>query len=76
MPSVLDQQFKISVEVPYMQGKAVQQYLEDNVGGRTYYLHSRIGGKRWAIEQNPYHNTVLVRLDDEYLASYIALKFS
>lgn len=76
MPSVLEQKFKTSFEIPKKHKEAVQRYLEENVGSRTYYLHSRIGGKRWAMEFNHHNNTISISLDDESLASFITLKFS
>lgn len=76
MPSVLDQKFKINFEMEKKHKEAVQRYLEQNVGNRTYYLHSRIGGKRWAMDFNHNKNTITIGLDDESLASFITLKFS
>ena len=75
MPSVLEQKFKITFTIPSKHEREVQRYLEQNVGGRTYYLHSRVGGKHWAIENNRYSGNINVSLDDESLASYITLKF-
>lgn len=74
MPSVLDQKFKITFVIPESRRKEVEQYLEKTVGGRTYYLHSRSGGKHWAIDHR-HRGTVQVSLDDESLASFIMLKF-
>ena len=75
MPSVLDQKFKVTFVIPVSCRNEVERYLEKNVGGRTYYLHTKTGGKHWAIERNQYGNTVKVSLDDESLASFIMLKF-
>lgn len=55
--------------------REVTKYLEQNVGGQTYYLHSRVGGKHWAIENNSYSGNINVSVDDEALASFITLKF-
>ena len=75
MPSILEQKFKITFTVPRKHESAVQKYLEENVGGRTYYLHSKVGGKHWAIERNFHNNNVSISLDDESLASFITLKY-
>lgn len=75
MPSVLEQKFKITFTVPVRHQSAIQKYLEENVGGRTYYLHSRVGGKHWAIERNFHSSYINISLDDESLASFITLKY-
>lgn len=75
MPSVLDQKFKITFTIPRKHEYAVQQYLEENVGGRNYFLRSRYGGKHWAIDRTSPSENINVSLDDKNLASFIALKF-
>lgn len=74
MPSVLEQRFKVTITIDRKHERVVQKYLEDNIGIRTYYLHSRFGGKRWAIDRTG-NSTIKVNLDDESLASYLSLKF-
>ena len=75
MPSVLEQKFKITFTVPRKHERAVQKYLEENVGGRTYLLRSRVGGKHWAIERDFHSSNINISLDDESLASFITLKY-
>ena len=75
MPSVLDQKFKITFTVSSHHERAIEKYLSENIGGRTYYLHTRIGGKHWAIQKNPFSGKINVSVDDESLASFITLKF-
>lgn len=75
MPSVLEQKFKITFTIPSKHEREVQRYLEQNVGGRTYYLHTRMGGKHWAIQKNPFSGKIDISVDDEALASFITLKF-
>lgn len=75
MPSVLEQKFKITFTIPLKHEREVQSYLEKNVGVRTYYLHSQVGGKHWAIAKNYYSQNINVSVDDEALASFITLKF-
>ena len=75
MPSVFDQKFKITFSIPQHHRRAVEKYLHQNVGGSTYYLHSRVGGKHWAVDASYSKDTVQVSVDDESLATYISLKF-
>ncbi len=75
MPSVLDQKFKITFSIPRQHKIAVEKYLNQNVGGSTYYLHSKVGGKHWAVDSSYSNDTVQVSVDDESLATYITLKF-
>jgi len=75
MPSVLEQKFKVTFTIPSKHEREVQCYLEQNVGVRTYYLHSRVGGKHWAIDRGFYSGNINISLDDESLASFITLKY-
>lgn len=75
MPSIFDQKFKITFNIPRQRSGAVEKYLRENVGDRTYYLHSRVGGKHWAVDSSYSKDTVQVSVDDESLATYITLKF-
>lgn len=77
MPSVLDVKFKYEFKLPSRHRREVQQYLEKEVGYRTYVLRARIGGKKWfmsSYEVSP--GFLSVGLDDDGHAALLALKFA
>ena len=75
MSSVLEKKFQVEFNIPHKSSYPVQNYLEKNVGPRTYYLHSQLGGKNWAIK-NSFTNKVVVCVNDPELATFITLKYT
>ena len=75
MPSVFEKKFQMEFNIPQKSCNTVREYLEKNVGPRTYYLHSQIGGKNWAIK-NTFSLNVVVCVEDPELATFITLKYT
>ena len=75
MPSVFEKKFQMEFNIPQKSCNTVQEYLEKNVGPKTYHLHSQIGGKNWAIK-NKFSLNVVVCVEDPELATFITLKYT
>lgn len=60
----------------------VASRLEELIGPRKYYIHNRIGGEKWEVKNpNSKHtknflNKVIIKLEDDAMASYVALMLS
>ena len=48
-------------------------FLEREIGPRTYWLHSKIGGNGWAVDFN--YGNIRVTISDDQMATFIILKF-
>ena len=73
MPSVLYATFSFKVKVDTKHIDEVEKLLSAELGPRCYDLQSQRGGKKWLIKNAG--NPQLVELEDESLATYIALRY-
>jgi hypothetical protein len=76
MPSVLDQTFRHTLLLNERHRRDIERYCETEIGGRTYYLNHRRGGKHWRTA-NSHFNThqIEVGIDDDHHATILALRF-
>jgi len=60
--------------LPISNRQEVQDYCEENIGCRMYYLHNRIGGDGWSMSRG-YPNCVTLEISDPDMELLILLKF-
>jgi len=63
------------ITLPNSKRQAVQNYCEENIGCRMYYLHNRIGGDGWAMSIVRYLNCFTLEIPDPGTEVLILLKF-
>ena len=56
-----------------------QDWLEENIGPRLFFLHNSIGGRGWVAKRTwltgMVHESWVITFEDDMMATYFALTF-
>lgn len=75
MPNIFDQKFQYELILDHNLFEEVRQYCEKNIGHRTHWMSSRVGGKQWYMAMWYSRPKFTVGLDDPGHATILALKY-
>lgn len=53
----------------------IEEFCVKRIGPRKFYLHTKFGGEGWNISR-PKTNRIIVEVQNEQIATLLALKFS
>jgi hypothetical protein len=51
----------------------ILRFLEQEVGPRKYWIHSKVGGEGWVVNIN--NGIIRVTMSDDQMATFMVLKF-